>query len=102
MKVIYKITYPNGKIYIGKDLTEGINYYGKTRCVLPAHASCRRGLGKVRGHNLNLKQDFANQYHRSRFSSGPHRLRLRVTENFSGAMSCHCPTLEDRTTRQEP
>jgi hypothetical protein len=21
MKVIYKITYPNGKIYIGKDLT---------------------------------------------------------------------------------
>jgi hypothetical protein len=22
MEVIYKITYPNGKIYIGKDLTE--------------------------------------------------------------------------------
>lgn len=28
MKVIYKITYPNGKIYIGKDLTNSINYYG--------------------------------------------------------------------------
>lgn len=24
MKVIYKITYPNGKIYIGKDLTDSI------------------------------------------------------------------------------
>ena len=23
MKVIYQITYPNGKIYIGKDLTKG-------------------------------------------------------------------------------
>lgn len=28
MKVIYKITYPNGKIYIGKDLTDTLNYFG--------------------------------------------------------------------------
>ncbi|WLR51011.1 GIY-YIG nuclease family protein [Bacillus tianshenii] len=28
MKVIYKITYPNGKIYIGKDSTDSINYFG--------------------------------------------------------------------------
>ena len=28
LKVIYKITYPNGKIYIGKDLTNSINYWG--------------------------------------------------------------------------
>jgi hypothetical protein len=28
MKVFYKITYPNGKIYIGKDLTDSINYFG--------------------------------------------------------------------------
>jgi hypothetical protein len=28
VKVIYKITYPNGKIYIGKDLTDPLNYYG--------------------------------------------------------------------------
>ncbi len=28
MKVIYKIAYPNGKIYIGKDLTDSINYFG--------------------------------------------------------------------------
>lgn len=28
MKVIYKITYPNGKIYIGKDLTDTIDYFG--------------------------------------------------------------------------
>lgn len=25
-KVVYKITYPNGKIYIGKDLTNTLNY----------------------------------------------------------------------------
>jgi hypothetical protein len=28
LKVIYKITYPNGKLYIGKDLTDSINYFG--------------------------------------------------------------------------
>lgn len=28
MKVVYKITYPNGKIYVGKDLTDNCNYYG--------------------------------------------------------------------------
>jgi hypothetical protein len=28
VKVIYKITYPNGKIYVGKDITDSINYFG--------------------------------------------------------------------------
>jgi len=27
-KAIYKITYPNGKIYIGKDLRYALNYFG--------------------------------------------------------------------------
>jgi hypothetical protein len=28
VKVVYRITYPNGKIYIGKDLTGSANYFG--------------------------------------------------------------------------
>ena len=28
LKIIYKITYPNGKIYVGKDLTDTIRYFG--------------------------------------------------------------------------
>lgn len=36
MKVIYKITYPNGKIYIGKDLTDSINYFGSANSELIA------------------------------------------------------------------
>ncbi len=28
MKIVYKITYPNGKIYIGKDLTDTFRYFG--------------------------------------------------------------------------
>ena len=28
MNVIYKITYPNGKIYIGQDRTDDIRYFG--------------------------------------------------------------------------
>lgn len=34
MKVIYKITYPNGKIYIGKDLTGTLNYFGSANSTL--------------------------------------------------------------------
>ena len=36
MKVIYKITYPNGKIYVGKDLTDSINYFGSASSELIA------------------------------------------------------------------
>ena len=36
MKVIYKITYPNGKIYIGKDLTDSVNYFGSAQSQLIA------------------------------------------------------------------
>jgi hypothetical protein len=28
VKVIYKITWPNGKIYVGSDLTDSITYFG--------------------------------------------------------------------------
>jgi hypothetical protein len=28
MNVVYKITYPNGKIYVGQDRTDSINYFG--------------------------------------------------------------------------
>ena len=36
MKVIYKITYPNGKIYVGMDLTDNINYFGSVNANLIA------------------------------------------------------------------
>ena len=28
LSVVYRITYPNGKIYIGQDRTNSINYFG--------------------------------------------------------------------------
>ncbi len=27
-KIVYKVTYPNGKIYAGQDRTDSINYFG--------------------------------------------------------------------------
>jgi hypothetical protein len=36
MKVIYKITYPNGKVYVGQDRTDNINYFGSANCDLIA------------------------------------------------------------------
>lgn len=41
MKVIYKITYPNGKIYIGQDRTDSINYFGSANNkLIEADFSC--------------------------------------------------------------
>ena len=36
MNVVYKITYPNGKIYIGQDVTDSINYFGSASSELIA------------------------------------------------------------------
>ncbi|HXM04228.1 MAG TPA: hypothetical protein VN939_16580 [Chthoniobacterales bacterium] len=36
MMVIYKITYPNGKIYVGQDRTDSINYFGSASSKLIA------------------------------------------------------------------
>ena len=33
-KVIYKIIYPNGKIYIGKDLTNTLTYFGSVNSAI--------------------------------------------------------------------
>ena len=38
MMVIYKITYPNGKIYVGQDRTGSINYFGSASSKLIAQA----------------------------------------------------------------
>ena len=42
MKVIYKITYPNGRIYVGKDLTDSINYFGSANSDLIAKDFTRK------------------------------------------------------------
>jgi hypothetical protein len=36
VKVVYKITYPNGKIYIGADATASANYFGSASSKLIA------------------------------------------------------------------
>ncbi len=35
-KCVYMVTYPNGKIYIGKDLTDDIRYFGSANAALIA------------------------------------------------------------------
>jgi hypothetical protein len=36
MSIVYRITYPNGKIYIGQDRTNSINYFGSASSELIA------------------------------------------------------------------
>ena len=35
--VVYKVTYPNGKIYVGQDRTNSINYFGSASDALIAN-----------------------------------------------------------------
>jgi hypothetical protein len=41
VKVVYKITYPNGKIYVGQDLTGSISYFGSPKSALIAADSTK-------------------------------------------------------------
>lgn len=51
MKVIYKITYPNGKIYVGMDLTDDICYFGSPDSKLIA-----RDLMKDHRYDLTIRK----------------------------------------------
>jgi hypothetical protein len=52
MKVIYKITYPNGKIYIGKDLTDSINYFGSA-----AHALIATDFTREQRRDFTIRKE---------------------------------------------
>ena len=47
LKIIYKITYPNQKIYIGKDLTDDINYFGSANSELISADFTREELRRM-------------------------------------------------------
>lgn len=52
MKVIYKITYPNGKIYVGKDLTDSINYFGSASSDLIA-----KDFARTQRHDFTIRKE---------------------------------------------
>ena len=52
MKVIYKITYPNGKIYVGKDLTDSINYFGSASSDLIA-----KDFTREEGQDFSIRKE---------------------------------------------
>jgi hypothetical protein len=52
MKVVFKITYPNGKIYVGKDLTNSINYFGSANSDLIA-----KDFASVNRKEFHLKRE---------------------------------------------
>ena len=51
-KVVYKITYPNGKVYIGQDLTDSINYFGSASSELIA-----RDFTREERHNFVIRKE---------------------------------------------
>jgi hypothetical protein len=48
MKVVYKITWPNGKIYVGSDLTDSIAYFGSpAKHLIEADFPTRKSRGDM-------------------------------------------------------
>ena len=54
MMVIYKITYPNGKIYVGQDRTDSINYFGSANSKLIAKDFTREQRQDIRSYCSRL------------------------------------------------
>jgi hypothetical protein len=51
-KVVYKITYPNGKIYVGKDLTGTFTYMGS-----PSGPYVERDFTPEQRRNFTIRKD---------------------------------------------
>ena len=64
MKVVYKVTWPNGKIYVGSDLTDSISYFGSP-------------------HKPSIETDFPSRQQRKSISV----LREILWESESASMS---------------
>ena len=52
MKVVYKITYPNGKIYVGSDLTDNVNYFGSAD-----HTLIARDFTKEQRRDFTIRRE---------------------------------------------
>jgi hypothetical protein len=52
MKIIYKITYPNGKIYIGQDTTDSANYFGSAD-----HALIARDFTREQRRDFTIRKE---------------------------------------------
>lgn len=52
MKVVYRITWPNGKIYVGQDVTGSIGYFGS-----PRHAFIELDFPPEQRRSLTITKD---------------------------------------------
>jgi hypothetical protein len=52
MKIIYKVTYPNGKIYVGMDLTDSINYFGSA-----SHAAVEADFTREQRRDFTVRRE---------------------------------------------
>jgi hypothetical protein len=52
MNVIYKITYPNGKIYIGQDRTDDIRYFGS-----PNRELIEKDFTREQKHDFTIRKE---------------------------------------------
>ena len=90
MKVIYKITYPNGKIYVGKDLTDTIDYFGTVDSKLIARTFPRNNGGTSpsgKKFSGNLKAHLTRKWRRKKWNLSAHSSRTILPSAITGGRS---------------
>jgi hypothetical protein len=85
MNVIFKIIYPNGKLYIGQDRTDSINYFGSASSALIAQDFTRE-----------QRRDFTIR--KESFGSPRRRLRAKSRLRKSNSFGSFAPTIQRSAT----
>ncbi|MFC0038496.1 GIY-YIG nuclease family protein [Actinomadura rayongensis] len=90
-KVVYRITYPNGKIYVGSDTTGSANYFGSASSDLIAQDFTREELRDftIRKEILWESQDAADS--EVRRMEGEFIRKLRSNDPSIGYNRTHRP-----------
>ena len=93
MRVIYKITYPSGKISVGNDLTDSITYFGRADTDLAAKdftREQRRDLTSDGRSSGNPKRSLTRRLHRreEKVSGIAGLLMTFDSERKSGVILC--------------
>ncbi len=77
MKVIYKITYPNGKIYIGLDLTDTIDYFGS-----PSSKLIERDFTREQRRDFTIRKELLEEFPDTTHNSEIYRREIVLIREY--------------------
>jgi hypothetical protein len=77
MKVVYKVTFPNGKIYVGSDMTDDICYFGSADGERVA-----RDFTREQGRDFTVRKEIVWERDRVEVGGSSERTRIYPRASF--------------------